>query len=306
MPATAPRAVQGGQREAPPRHPEGIGPAKLPNFFILGAAKSGTTTLHALLGQHPGIYLTEPKEPTYFCRQFQVVRNPISYFALFDAATTESALGEASHGYMTDPASPRVLRALFPDAKFLVILRNPADRAYSLYHHMRRKGLEYLPSFEAALEAEEYRWRDPAFRRSCPQSIFNYLYFRSGLYGQQMERYLALFPRRQFHVLTFDAFFSDTLRHLSEVFGFLGVDRSFAPELRKANEGRLTARTPRIHYWARTRVKHPGLRKHLLAWLRRYDVIPTPQPSTTTRASLLERYAADLRRLEQLTGVRLA
>ena len=114
----------------------------VPNLFILGAGKCGTTTIYHYLMRHPSIYMSRIKEPTHFCRLFQVVKNPIEYYQLFDGAKGESFIGEASHAYLTDPSSCRVIKALFPLAKFILILRNPADRAYSLYNHMRYHGFE--------------------------------------------------------------------------------------------------------------------------------------------------------------------
>ena len=78
-------------------------PARKPNLFILGAAKSGTTTLWSSLRQHPDIFLSRPKEPAFFCETFQKVQNPIHYFELFDRAGTASLVGEASHAYLSDP-----------------------------------------------------------------------------------------------------------------------------------------------------------------------------------------------------------
>jgi hypothetical protein len=98
---------------------------------------------------------------------------------------------------------------LFSDAKFIDILRNPADRAHSLYHHIRRDGYEKKATFEGALAAEEERVRSRAFKRNCPQYYYNFLYFRSGLYGEQIERYLSFFARHQFHFLTLNQLRSD-------------------------------------------------------------------------------------------------
>ena len=105
-----------------------------PNFFILGAGKSGTTSMHSYLRKHPEIFMPKYKEPTFFSKGFQKIKNPINYFELYDLVNTESVIGEASHAYLSNPSTARVLKALFPEAKFLVILRNSADRGYSLYN----------------------------------------------------------------------------------------------------------------------------------------------------------------------------
>src|SRR5829696_6529096 len=101
---------------------------RLPNFFILGAGRTGTTTLYNVLKHHPDVFLPTPKEPTFFSEPFQVVRTPIRYASLFEEAGGHRAVGDASHAYLSHPDAARTLRAFFPDARFVVVFRNPADR----------------------------------------------------------------------------------------------------------------------------------------------------------------------------------
>ncbi len=275
-----------------------------PNFFILGAAKSGTTSLHRYLRQHSDVFMSHIKEPTFFCQGFQVVKNPIRYFQLFDSVSEEKIIGESSHAYMTDPATARVLKVLFPDAKFVVILRNPVDRAYSLYHHMRRYGHEKIGSFEKALEVEETRAHSRRFQEKCPQYLYNFLYFRSGLYGEQIERYFALFDRHRFHFLTLDQLKSQPMEALKAILSFLGLDTDFTPNLRVHNEGSITARFPLIQYVWTHKVKHPRfLRKQGFKFLEKVNVMKVPPIRPETRNSLLARYESDLQKLKMLTGI---
>lgn len=284
-----------------------FGRAKVPNLFILGAAKSGTTTLYELLRQHPDIFLTEVKEPTFFCRPFQVVANPLDYFDLYAKASHERYLGEASHAYMTQPEAAGLLAALFPDARFVVVLRNPADRAYSLYHHMRRRGYEYAASFERALELEETRVSSRRFQQACPQYLYNFLYFRSGLFGEQIERYLQLFDRRQFHFLTSDQLHRDTLNAVRGILEFLGLPSDFTPEIARHNEGRFTIRYPALQYLLRTKMRGLGFIRNLgLKASRHFNRAPLPPIDPETRSRLLRRYAEDLSKLEALTGISFA
>src|SRR5205823_7828937 len=131
----------------------------LPNLFVLGAGKCGTTTLHNLLSLHPSIVMSKPKEPSFWCRSFQVVKNPMEYFSLFSVRNGATAIyrGESSHVYFSNPETAEVIAALFPDAKFIVILRDPMQRAYSLYRHMRRGNHESIPTFHEALVKEDER-----------------------------------------------------------------------------------------------------------------------------------------------------
>jgi len=275
-----------------------------PNFFILGAAKSGTTSLYFYLKQHPEIFMTAVKEPSFFCNGFQVIKNPIHYFRLFEPVTTEKAIGEASHVYMSNPPTARVLKGLFPDAKFIVILRNPAERAYSLYHHMRREGLEHSKTFEEALDLEEKRLNSESFRNHCPQYLYNYMYFRSGLYGSQLQRYFSLFGQKAFHVLTLDMLETDPICEVQKIYQFLGVSPDFSPSLALHNEGTMTARIPSLQYLARKINKPRMLRDASLRLMNAINMSPTEAMNPETRENLLQRYSNDLKVLHKLTGIR--
>lgn len=285
---------------------------KKPNFFILGAGKCGTTSLYFYLKQHPEIYLSPIKEPTFFCEEFQVVKNPIKYFNLFELAKNEKIIGEASHAYLSSPASANVLKALFPEAKFVVILRNPADRAYSLYHHMRGHGYEAITTFEKALKAEDARFLSPNFNRTCPQYFYNFLYFRSGLYGEQLERYYRLFDEDKIHVLTLNELETDPHGSVRGIFNFLGVNPDFTPEITFHNVGKFTARIPFIQYFWKTKVfpmlgwaKFQDLQKTGVNLLRKTNFTQIPQMNNDTRNQLFKRYKDDLDILFDLAGVRL-
>ncbi len=279
-------------------------PVNKPNFFILGAAKSGTTSLYAYLRQHPDVFMSPLKEPTFFCHPFQVVNSPIKYFELFGGAAGARVIGEASHAYLSNPSTPKVLKLLVPDAKFLVILRNPADRAYSLYHHMRRSGYEWIGSFEQALRAEEKRVRSRRFNLSCPQYYYNFLYFRSGLYGEQIERYLNLFDRWQFHFLTLEGLLKDPSSTLAEVLAFLNLDANFSPPFEIHNKGDVTARSAVVQYLWGTRIPCPRtIRNWGNTVLNKLNMSAVPPLPSETKKVLMARYGIDLVKLFQLTGI---
>jgi len=225
---------------------------KRPNFFILGAGRCGSTTLYSMLRRHPQVFMPSTKEPSFFCSYFQVVKDPISYFKLFDAADREIAIGEASHVYLSNPESPPLIRALFPDARFILIFRNPTERAYSLYRWAHNAGLEPLQEFEQALEAEDNRYRDPDFFRNCPYYFWNYMYVRSSYFHLQWTRYLRLFPRERFFALGLEELKNDPKFWMREIFEFLGVDGSIAPSL----EHRNSSPSPRIKAATRRRLDH--------------------------------------------------
>lgn len=262
--------------------------------------------MHAVLSKHPNIFLSPEKEPTFFCEHFQVVSNPIQYFRLFDGAGCSKWVGEASHAYFSDPESPRVLHALFPDAKFIVILRNPADRAYALYAHMRRFGLERIRNFEDALRAEEGRKQSTSFAQNNPESYLNFLYFESGKYGEQVQRYFHFFEPKQFLFLRFDDLKHNPQQVFDSIATFLDIREIDFKNLPVENKGYAVrsrvleniVRTPAIsngphHKW--------GLYKGLL-FINHKPLIPI---RSATREKLMERYQSDLELLHRLTGIAL-
>jgi hypothetical protein len=198
---------------------------QLPNFFILGAAKSGTTSLYGYLHDHPEVHLSSIKEPSFFCSTFQLVSNPIEYFNLFKCGVDKKAIGEASHVYMTSPETPPVLNALFPEARFIVILRNPALRSYSLYQDMCRKGVETAPTFEQALVEEDGRFNDLLFQRKCKHYFWNFMYYRSSLYDQQLLRYFDYYDKSRFFIMTLSELASDPQLWMNKICEFLSISQ---------------------------------------------------------------------------------
>src|SRR3954468_6264414 len=161
----------------------------LPNFLIVGAPKCGTTSLYQYLGQHPEVYMSRLKEPRYFpsfglVPGTDLVRTRAEYEQLFDGATTERAIGEATPNYLHAPQAAERIVAELPDAKIIVSLRNPADRAYSSYLGRGRRGVEKRPVQDAVQPG-------------------NY-FFDASLYSDALARYFAVFGRRRVKVVLFD------------------------------------------------------------------------------------------------------
>jgi len=278
---------------------------KVPNFFILGAAKCGTTTLYHALCQHPAVFFPAIKEPTFFCESYQVVRNPIEYFRLFEGVKSEVVVGDASHAYLTDPETAPVLNALFPNALFIVILRNPVDRAYSLYHHMTRSGWENIGTFEKALLVEERRFQAWGERALGQQYLYNYMYYRSGLYGEQVGRYLSLFDRRQFLFLTLDQLKCDVEDTLREIYSFLCVDEQFQAKTSARKIGQYGAKVPFLQYSIRMIADVLGIGgTKIIKKASAYNLKEVPPMNFHTRRMLAEKYESDQEKLHRLVGMR--
>jgi len=189
----------------------------LPNFLIIGAAKSGTTAIYSFLKQHPDIYMSPRKELRYFsyrgvlCEDVpedyihRSVTTLEEYESYFDGVTNEKVYGESSPMYLYTPNTAEMIKAIIPDVRMLTILRNPVDRAYSAYTHALREWKEPALSFEDAIKQES--------RRITAGWDMLWHYTKAGFYYQQLNRYYQVF---------------DPL--LQSIFEFLNVDYHFKPD----------------------------------------------------------------------------
>jgi Sulfotransferase family len=200
----------------------------MPNFLVIGAMKSGTTALYYYLAQHPEIYMSPVKEPNFFCSVGQASRHDSSvahletYESLFEDVSGEKAIGEASHCYLYEPKAVARIQQYLPDAKFVAILRDPVDRAYSHFLHMVRNGTEPLTDFAEALVAEE--------ARACQDRRFQD-YVGRGLYYDQLRRYFDVFGRERVKVFLYEDLSNVPISVLQNTFRFLEVDDSIVPDV---------------------------------------------------------------------------
>ncbi len=205
-----------------------------PNLFIVGAARSGTTSLWQYLKQHPNVFMPEDelyKEPAYF----SVKGCDVGYKRYLDIFNGVDKLhkwiGEASTAYLTDWTSSKRLYEFNPNAKIIILLRNPADRAYSMYNWMVQEGYEYAESFEKALELEDERINKKIPNWFEPEYHWNYLYFSSGLYCEQVKRYLQLF-RENVLVVKLDDFRAAFDKQYKKICSFLHLSpNEIRPEI---------------------------------------------------------------------------
>lgn len=206
-----------------------------PNLFVAGAARSGTTSLWQYLKMHPAVFMPADelqKEPSFFSTDVRPKLSLDSYLALFqDASPAQAWIGEASVAYLTDPASARRIYDFNPSAKVIIILRNPARRAFSLYNWMVQDGYEYASSFQLALQLEDVRlnreipnWLEPNYR-------WGYLYFQSGLYCNQVRRYLDLFADNVL-LLRYGDLVAAPEQVCQQVYAFLGLPETPFPARR--------------------------------------------------------------------------
>ena len=282
----------------------------MPNFFIVGAQKAGTTSLYHYLNQHPQVYMSPRKEPHFFEGMHSEFRRPgrrstpvsdlAAYQALFEGASDERAIGEASASYLYSPRAPGLIKSSVPNARIIAVLRNPADRAYSNFLHCVQVGREPLGSFAEALQAEQSRMRD----KWGPL----WYYKHKGFYYAQVKRYLDTFGQGQVGVWLYEDLRYDALGTLGEVFRFLGVDESFVPDASVEHNPSGIPRIGRLYTGVRTfTARNPVLVERVLpARLRGYVksrlfAKPPPFPPEV-REELIEGYREDILRLQDLIG----
>lgn len=190
-----------------------------PNFFIAGAGRAGTTSLYEYLKPIDDIFLSEIKEPNYFSVSIdpdilltKPIRDKKKYLSLFRNVTNEIAIGEASPTYLWDPKTPKLIHETIPDAKFIVILRNPIERAYSHFLFLLSLGSE-SSDFSTAIK------KSLKFRNDYRGRIIEL-----GRYGEQLSRYLNIFRKEQIKIIIFEEFFKNPHINLKEVIQFLGTN----------------------------------------------------------------------------------
>lgn len=193
-----------------------------PNLFIVGAVKSGTTSLYAYLRQHPAIFFPEMKEPHFFARPapspaqrhlITFIRDEAAYLRLYESAQTPWR-GDASPSYLWCPEAPGRIAAVAPEARIIVILRDPIERAYAQYLMDYSEGAIQAPFYEA-LQTD---WRRPDKGWGVSQ-----LYVELGLYTEQIRRYRAVFGHDRVLVLLLEDLKKDASGVLKRIARFLDI-----------------------------------------------------------------------------------
>lgn len=305
----------------------------LPSFFVVGAQKSGTTSLCSILDAHPSILISDPKEPFFFDRD-DYVAHPMffaeckrewkcfdwerkkhklleQYERIFGGAQEGIVCGEGSTTYMASTKAPTRIAEVIPHAKIIFALRDPVDRAYSAYWHLVM-ARQAIYSFEDQIKFE-------------PLSIL-----QRGLYKEQIDRFLDHFPRDQLHFVIFEVYIRNTRQEAKKAYEFLEVDTGI--DFSKAKIRRNPARVPRwigMHLTLNAAARLMGMKllshnfrglvgedhyiseKIVLSCLKRLQtwnlkIGRYPDMSAETRNHLEEFYRRENRGLSDLIGVDLA
>jgi hypothetical protein len=206
-----------------------------PDLFIIGAPKSGTTSLYEYLEGHPEVFMSPVKEPGYFSgdvnrehrRRFNHPADEAKYLALFADARGEKRLGEASTRYVLSPAAAGQVKDFQPDARIVAILRNPVDMIHSLHGELVSTGDEDIPDFEQALAADDDRRQGRRLPPGANPLIG--VYREQTRYATQLARWLDAFGRERVHIMIFDDLVADTPAEFRRLLEFLEVDPDYQP-----------------------------------------------------------------------------
>lgn len=191
----------------------------LPDLIVAGAGKSGTSSLHLYLDQHPDIVMTTVKEPHFFSDPDLFATGPDFYLPLFPPDVAKARYrGESSTGYMIFPGVPERIRQSVPDCRLIFVLRNPVDRAISHYRWLVSLGLQ-TRGFRAAFDSDRDEPPDP---RNSRAGNYGYIY-QEGCYGRQLARFAAYFPPDQIILLVAEELRADPRRCLNRCCERLGV-----------------------------------------------------------------------------------
>ncbi len=287
----------------------------LPNFLVIGAGRSGTTSLYEYLRQHPEVFMSPVKEPNYFAfadghlpqrgpGASGLRRNSVTtlaeYETLFAGAGDARAIGEASPRYLRTPDAPARSAALLPEVRLVAILRDPVERAHAAYLGLRRDGLEPAATFEEALRDEERR-----IREGWPLAAL----VGAGLYHRHLSRYYKRFPPERIRVYLHEDLQSDPAGLLRDLLSFLDVDPRSAPDTSRVHGRTGVVRNRALRgLWTRSRRAREalgpvvprrvrdGVRARVLRDLERPPLDPA------TRARLARIFRPDILELEELIG----
>lgn len=291
---------------------------RMPNLFILGAAKSGTSSLHELLDQHPDIHMSSPKEPHVFSNPTAWARRDSHLRSLWDGDEGSTYLGESSTSYLVSDVALGRIDDLCVEPKFIVILRNPIDRILSHHRWLLGQGQEHRSLLDAVSEEDE-KFFDPT------HDIFGnyYHYLGYSRYGAAVARFLEVFSADQLHVIPFNQLKHSPTAAVRTAFEFLGVDATVEVEPVHANQSKqktyskLSVLIRKYDWSLRRRVLDAGLQRSVFgrgtrklfkaaarAAQRIGPMAPEASYSNAERTRLRELLSSDVALLRKLTGER--
>lgn len=287
----------------------------LPTFIILGAGKSGTTSLRSYLKQHPDIFMAPRGEPSFFAHEGQqpafagpgddrwrFVTDIRAYTALFAGAESYRAAGEVSPRYLFYEQACERIKYYVPEARLVAILRHPVDRAYSHFLMNRNRDCEPEPDFRTAIAREDDR-----MRRGWS---WDWSYVGAGRYYEQLLRYYQRFPEEQIKIFLYEDLKYYPEDFFRELFAFLGVDPSFRPETARKHRSSASPRIDSVHALLHEpsllkaitkRLLPPAIRQKIKWTVSSWNAVrPDPVSPSLKQELFMQYFADDCLRLERL------
>jgi Sulfotransferase family len=302
-----------------------------PDFFIAGAPKAGTDALYYELDQHPQIYMSPLKEPCYFSSEIRVehfepglrermkkeadsirefIHGPMTekrfggivsewddYLRLFAQVKDEKAVGEGSVCYLWSQTAAAAIASRFPNARIIIVLMDPAERAFA----------QYLKSVSDGTVAHSFGEHiDACFRRADAYLGVLHPFLEFGMYAQQVRRYMDVFPAEQLHLSLLEETQRDPQQWFSGVLEFLGVDPTFVPEGGRGHYHPNVPKFVRVSQTLQARGLWKALGKCVPKGLQPavkrllYRQTESITMVSEDRARLVEYYAADIEELQRL------
>ena len=272
---------------------------KWPDFFIVGAPRSGTTSFYEYLKVLPGIFMPEIKEPNYFSVStdpkffFKAIRDKQQYLDLFSDAKDE-IIGEASPSYLRDPKAAQLIHDIVPNAKIIMALRDPLERTFSHYLQFHTLGTETISFSELIKKINNL------------EGEYSKRIFESGLYSKQVQRYLNIFGSNQVKVLIFEEFIEDVEKAVKEVLIFLGINAQLSTKVTNAYRSFPSLRMSFLRPVIRNNTVRTIAKKLSPRWRRILVEMsvtrgkPKPKLSNDDRLLLEEFYINDVLELEKI------
>lgn len=310
---------------------------KFPNFFVVGAGKCGTTTLYHILFQHPEIFMSPIKEPNHFCtdikeeefsEQFKLIEKrkninldeylngpmterKFGYFVpksedykkLFKNVKNEKAIGEISNSYLFSKVAAQNIKDAVPDAKIIIILRNPIDRMVSHYKANIRDGKALKPFYEEVTDD---------YNKNPKGWCISHSYFEVGQYADQVDRYLKVFGKENVKVLWFEDWKKNSSNMAREIFTFLGVDPNIQIDPEERQHTTTEPRSKKLVYLlSQSGIKKPALRLFPQSWREPIKSIFFNNKASFAitpdeRKKLQDFFRADIEKLQSLLNVDLS
>lgn len=284
---------------------------RFPDFYILGAPKAGTSSLAQYLDEHPGILISDPKEPRYFAEDFadRPITDANAYLALFEKAGDGVLLGEGTTDYLTSEVAVDRILDVRPDARFIAMLRNPVQIVFAMHAQERKNGYETVPDPADAWALIEERKAGRQVPVLCEERK-RLLYDERCMLGVQIERLLSKVQEDRLKIIFMEDFSRETERLYRETLAFLGVEDDGRRDFPVYNQRHHIRHPAVIQLWklGMSAKDKLGLKTHfgLLSRVQKMGMSSEPvagkRDHTAFRDRLRDYFEDDIRHLAKLTG----